>query len=174
LLGCLAIVYATDVLAGTAVLDTEKALWLRVQWLGISFVPAGYMHLSDALLAATGRPSRGRRYWLIRVAYLLSIATFALAALTPLLLGDLAHVGPIAYMTAAPLFIAFVIFYFLSLTFTGVNLWRAYKRSLTKVSKRRTRYLMFGALAPVLGTFPFLTAAGGIAPQAPTLTWIMP
>ena len=35
------------------------------------------------------------------------------------------------------------------------------------------RYLMFGALAPFLGTFPFLTAAGGIAPQAPTLTWII-
>jgi hypothetical protein len=173
LLGWLAIVYATDVLAGTAVLETEKALWLRVQWLGISFVPAGYMHLSDALLAATGRPSRGRRYWLIRVAYLLSIATFALAALTPLLVGDLAHVGPVAYLTAGPLFLAFIVFYILSLSFTGVNLWRAYRRSLTKVSKRRMRYLMFGALAPVLGTFPFLTAAGGVAPQAPTLTWLM-
>ena len=66
LLGCLAIVYATDVLAGTAVLESEKTLWLRVQWLGISFVPAAYMHLSDALLAATGRPSRGRRHWAIR------------------------------------------------------------------------------------------------------------
>jgi hypothetical protein len=170
LLLCLAIVYATDVLAGTAVLETEKALWLRVQWLGISFVPAAYMHLSDALLAATGRPSRGRRYWLIRAAYLLSIVTFALAALTHLVIGDLAHVGPIAYLTAGPLFPAFVIFYFSSLSFTGVNLWRAYQRSLTKVSKRRMRYLMFGALAPFLGTFPFLAAA---PPQAPTLTWIM-
>ncbi len=170
LLGCLAIVYAADVLAGTAELETEVALWLRVQWLGISFVPAAYMHLSDALLAATGRPSRGRRYWLIRVAYLLSVATFALAALTPLLIEDLAHVGPIAYLTAGPLFPAFIIFYFLSLSFTGINLWRAYQRSLTKVSRRRMRYLMFGALAPFLGTFPFLTAA---PPQAPTLTWIM-
>ena len=151
-------------------LETEVALWLRVQWLGISFVPAAYMHLSDALLAATGRPSRGRRNWLIRVAYLLSIATFALAALTPLLIGDLARVGPIAYLTAGPLFPAFVIFYLLSLSFTGVNLWRAYQRSLTKVSRRRMRYLMFGALAPFLGTFPFLAAA---PPQAPTLTWIM-
>ena len=173
LLGCLAIVYATDVLAGTAILESEKAIWLRAQWLGISFVPAAYMHLSDALLAATGRPSRGRRNWIIRVAYLLSIVAFGLAALTMLLVGDLASVGPIAYLTAGPLFPAFLVFYLLSLTFTAVNLWRAYKRSLTKVSRRRMRYLMFGALAPFLGTFPFLTAAGGIAPQAPTLTWII-
>ena len=173
LLGCLAIVYATDVLAGTAILESEKAIWLRVQWLGISFVPAAYMHLSDALLSATGRPSRGRRNWVIRGAYVLSIATFGLAALTMMLVGDLATVGPIAYLTAGPLFPAFLVFYLLSLAFTAVNLWRAYKRSLTRVSRRRMRYLMFGALAPFLGTFPFLTAAGGIAPQAPTLTWII-
>ena len=173
LLGCLAIVYATDVLAGTAILELEKAIWLRAQWLGISFVPAAYMHLSDALLAATGRPSRGRRNWIIRVAYLLSIVTFGLAALTTLLVGDLATVGPIAYLIAGPLFPTFLVFYLLSLSFTAVNLWRAYKRSLTKVSRRRMRYLMFGALAPFLGTFPFLAVAGGIAPQAPTLTWII-
>ncbi|GMR09739.1 MAG: histidine kinase N-terminal 7TM domain-containing protein [Anaerolineae bacterium] len=171
LLGCLAIVYATDVLAGTAVLESEKMLWLRVQWLGISFVPAAYMHLSDALLAATGRPSRGRRHWVIRAGYLLSFVAFVLAALTPMLVGDLAHVGPIAYLTAGPLFIVFAMFYIASLSFTGVNLWRAYHRCLTKVSRRRMRYLMFGALAPFLGTFPFLTATGGLVPQAPTLTW---
>ena len=173
LLGCIAIVYATDVLAGTAVLESEKTLWLRVQWLGISFVPAAYMHLSDALLAATGRPSRGRRRWVIRTGYLLSILAFVLAALTPLLIGDLAHVGPIAYLTAGPLFLVFAAFYLVSLSFTGVNLWRAYQRCLTKVSRRRMRYLMFGSLAPLLGTFPFLTATGGIVPQVPTLTWIL-
>lgn len=173
LLGCLAIVYATDVLAGTAVLESEKTLWLRVQWLGISFVPAAYMHLSDALLAATGRPSRGRRHWVIRFGYLLSTLGFVLAALTPVMIGGLAHVGPIAYLTAGPLFLVFAAFFLVSLSFTGVNLWRAYQRCLTKVSRRRMRYLMFGSLAPLLGTFPFLTATGGIVPQVPTLTWIL-
>lgn len=173
LLGCLAIVYATDVLAGTAVLDSEKALWLQVQWLGISFVPAAYMHLSDALLAATGRPSRGRRHWVIRAGYLFSILAFVLAALTPQLIGELSYVGPIAYRTAGPFFFAFATFYLASLSFTGVNLWRAYRRSLTKVSRRRMRYLMFGSLAPFLGTFPFLTATGGLVPQVPSLTWIL-
>jgi hypothetical protein len=173
LLGCLAVVFATDVLAGTAVLESEKTLWLRVQWLGISYVPAAYMHLSDALLAATGRPSRGRRNWIIRAGYLLSSVAFVLAALTPLLIGDLAHVGPIAYLTSGPLFVAFAVFYLASLAFTGVNLWRAYQRSLTKVSRRRMRYLMFGSLAPFLGTFPFLTATGGLVAQAPALSWVL-
>lgn len=173
LLGCLAIVYAADVLAGTAVLEAEKALWLRVQWLGISFVPAAYMHLSDALLAATGRPSRGRRNWVIRVGYLVSIAAFMLAALTQNTVGDLAHIGPIGYLAAGPLFAVFSVFYLASLSFTGVNLWRAYKRCLTTVSRRRMRYLMFGSLAPLLGTFPFLTATGGLVPQVPALTWLL-
>lgn len=173
LLGCLAIVYATDVLAGTAVIESEITLWLRVQWLGISFVPAAYMHLSDALLAATGRPSRGRRHWVIRVGYVVSIGAFMLAALTPLIVGELEYVGPIAYLSSGPIFWIFVAFYLVSLSFTSVNLGRAYQRCLTKVSRRRMRYLMFGALAPFLGTFPFLTATGGLVPQVPALTWTL-
>src|SRR5512133_2597990 len=30
--------------------------WLRLQWVGIAFLPAAYLHFSDALLAITGRP----------------------------------------------------------------------------------------------------------------------
>ncbi|HJX40441.1 MAG TPA: histidine kinase N-terminal 7TM domain-containing protein, partial [Anaerolineales bacterium] len=67
LLGCVSVTYFAEVLAGTAALEAEREVWLRLQWVGISFVPASYMHFSDALLAATGRPSRGRRRSLIRV-----------------------------------------------------------------------------------------------------------
>jgi hypothetical protein len=34
--------------------------WLRLQWVGIAFIPVTYLHFSDALLATTGRPSRDR------------------------------------------------------------------------------------------------------------------
>src|SRR3990170_2793498 len=61
LLACVTIVHFTDVLAGTAPDDFEAALWMRLQWAGISFLPPAYLHFSDSLLAATGRPSRGRR-----------------------------------------------------------------------------------------------------------------
>src|SRR5476651_789199 len=43
---------------------------LRLQWLGIAFMPAAMFHLSDALLATTGLPSRGRRRRVIRILYI--------------------------------------------------------------------------------------------------------
>ena len=61
LLATVTIAYFGDVLAGSSFPDGEIEMWLRLQWVGISFVPATYMHLSDALLSSTGRPSRGRR-----------------------------------------------------------------------------------------------------------------
>src|SRR3990172_12174792 len=55
-------------LAGQAGLD----FWLHFQWLGTIFLPAAYLHFSDALLETTGRPSRGRRRLAVRVSYLIS------------------------------------------------------------------------------------------------------
>ncbi len=52
---------------------------LRVQWIGIAFMPAALFHLSDALLATTGLPSRGRRRRVIRILYMIS-AVFLLSA----------------------------------------------------------------------------------------------
>ena len=171
LLGCLALVYATDVMSGTATLLSEQQIWLRLQWAGISFAPAGYMHLSDALLAATGRPSRGRRHWVIRIGYLLSLLSFVLAALSTELVGPVNRLGPVSFLSAGRLLPAFVAYFGLALAFTAYNLWRAYKRCLTSVSRRRMRYLIFGAAAPFLGVYPFLSAGGSFVLQAPLLTW---
>ena len=60
------------------------------QWIGIAFVPAALVHLSDALLATTGRPSRGRRTTVVRLSYLIS-AVFTLLALR----SDLIVSGPV-------------------------------------------------------------------------------
>jgi hypothetical protein len=51
----------------------QDGIWLRFQWLGIIFMPAAYVHFSDALLATTGRP-RGRRRRMVRLVYLFSVA----------------------------------------------------------------------------------------------------
>ncbi|MCL6432218.1 MAG: hypothetical protein K6V36_15385, partial [Anaerolineae bacterium] len=50
LLTCLLIVFGGDVILDS--IDTLEAAapWLRLQWLGIAFIPAAYLHLSDALL----------------------------------------------------------------------------------------------------------------------------
>jgi hypothetical protein len=53
-------------------------IWLRLEWLGTVFLPAAYLHFSDALLETTGRPSRGRRRAAVRFTYLVSAGFAAL------------------------------------------------------------------------------------------------
>src|SRR3989304_441634 len=111
LLGCVSVTYFAEVMAGTAALEAEKQVWLRMQWVGISFVPASYMHFSDALLAATGRPSRGRRVLLIRVAYLRRALSLASVGSTDGLVDGLRMVGGAGHLIAGADFFAFVLFF---------------------------------------------------------------
>ena len=67
LLLCITIVYFCKAVVGTAS-GPAVNLWLRLQWMGIAFIPAAYLHFSDALLATTGLTSRWRRrLWLTKV-----------------------------------------------------------------------------------------------------------
>ena len=85
---CVVWVFTTKAIGSTTSVDWELNFWLRVQWVGIIFLPAAYMHFSDALLMTTGKPSMGKRRWLIRLLYvfsffiLFSLPTISL--LTPL------------------------------------------------------------------------------------------
>jgi hypothetical protein len=49
---------------------------MRLQWFGIVFLPAAYLHLSDALLVTAGRPSRGRSRIAVRGMYTLAAGFF--------------------------------------------------------------------------------------------------
>src|SRR5690554_2994250 len=66
---CVTLTYLGDVFVSLDPGRQYLDLWLRFQWLGIAFVPAALFHLSDALLATTGRPSRGRRRFVVRLSY---------------------------------------------------------------------------------------------------------
>jgi hypothetical protein len=170
-MGCVAVVSLTDVLAATAFGPEEVEAWLRVQWLGIAFIPATYMHFADALLEATGRPSRGRRFWAVRLAYALGLVTFLLAAQPPLLLSGLDEAGGVPYLTGGLIFPLFLLFFFGSLGIAASYLLRAYRRSRTTTSRRRMRYLLLGAAGPVLIAYPFLTAGGPFLMQWPLVFW---
>jgi hypothetical protein len=171
MMGAVAVIGLTDILAATAALGPETAVWLRLQWLGIAFIPAIYLHFSDALLEATGRPSRGRRFWAVRLAYLLAVGTFLIAARSTVLVEDLATAGGVAYLTAGPLFPFFLLFFVTSLAIAATSFWRSYLRSRTRTSRRRMRYLMLGAAGPVLMAYPFLTAGGPFLLQWPGIFW---
>ena len=168
---CVTLVYFFDVLVGTSTSPEEVDLWLRLQWVGISFIPAAYLHFSDALLASTGRPSRGRRQKAIWVSYILGGVTLVLVAFTDLICGEIILTDSVAYLNPGPLFPVFTLFLVSMLVFAVLNFWRAYQRCLTRSTKRRMRYLMAGSLGPLLGSYPFMMAGGGALAQYPLVFW---
>ena len=171
ILACVVVVFTADALGSVARSPTEISFWLHLQWVGIILLPAGYFHFSDALLETTGRPSRGRRRAFVRINY--GLATlFLLALLGSWLVGPLVPDGqPAPFLARTPLTWVFVAFYLTNIGLSWWNFWRGYKRTLLPASRRRMQYLMAGALAPVLGTFPFLLFGFGFAAQHPWIFW---
>ena len=171
LLACVTVVYFGDVLVATTNSPAEIDAWLRLQWLGISFVPAAYMQLSDALLAATGRPSRGRRSRLVGLSYLLSGLTLAGVAFGRLIAAEVVISDSVVYLRPGPLFPLFSLFLLINLILAGFNFWRAYKRCLTRSSKRRMRYLLAGSIGPLLAAYPWVMLGGSIIISQGVLFW---
>lgn len=175
LLGFISVVYVCDVLV-TAFSNKDMInMFLRVQWLGIAFVPVSYLHFSDALLATTGQPSRGRRRVAIRILYLAGLAFLVAALFTDVLVGEVAleTSARAPHLRAGPLFVAFIAYFTGALVWAGWNFWRAYRRCQTSTTRRRMLYLMISAAAPPLGTFPFLLLAGQTVALHPVLFWIL-
>jgi len=169
---CVVVVAVGDAIGSNTDSLAEMELWLRFQWLGIIFLPAAYIQFSDALLATTGRPSRGRRRRMVRLVYLFSFA-FLLTLPTPWLVGPLVQdVGPAPHLQRTWLTWVFTVFYVLVISWAGVNFWRAYQRTVTSTSRRRMRYLLTGALAPALVSYPFLLFGSGFATQHPLFFWL--
>jgi hypothetical protein len=171
LLACMTVGYFMDVLVGSASSPAEMQVWLRIQWCGIVFLPAAYMHLSDALLSATGRPSRGRRKFVVRLGYAVSAVFLLMVALTAWVAGELRTDATAAYLEPQALFYVFALYYLGGLGVAGLNLLRAYRRCLTTTSRRRMRYLMISGVAPALGMFPFLMLGGELFSRVAIAFW---
>lgn len=153
-LACVTIAYLTDVFIQ---LTPSRAIYeaaLRLQWLGIAFIPTATFHLSDALLATTGLPSRGRRRRVIRILYAISLTFFIGAAWTDILVQPI-YTGLMIGLRAGPLFPIYVVFFLLATGIAFVNVQRARQRCLTRDTRRRMAYLQFALLTPVIGIFPF-------------------
>ncbi|MFP3854650.1 MAG: histidine kinase N-terminal 7TM domain-containing protein [Anaerolineales bacterium] len=169
LLGAITMAYFGDVLVSTSDPGSAQEVWLRLQWLGVTFFPAAALHLSDALLASTGRPSQGRRKLAVRLSYILSTVFFALVGLTDSVANGVIHSNGTAFLSAGPYFWVFMLFMLFDLGFASLNLVRAFRRCLTSTSRRRMAYLMVGFLGPVLGGVPFLTIGGPALASVPLL-----
>ncbi len=173
LLAFVTIVYFGEAVVSTAQSQTEAEAWLRLQWVGIAFIPAAYLHFSDALLASTGRPSRGRRRSAIRILYVTAGVFVVAAALTNLLVMRGAREASAWHLRAGPLFPVYLLYVIGALGWAGWNFQRAYARCQTSTARRRMIYLMISSAAPALGTFPFLLLASQTAALHPLTFWLL-
>ncbi len=170
---CVVAVFTTKAFASTTSVDWELNFWLRGQWVGIIFLPAAFMHFSDALLMTTGKPSQGKRRWLIRLLYLFSVMTLVVLP-TYLFLGPAdVNAQPAPHLQATLITDLFVLYYLVIMILAWVNFVRAYRRTITPTSQRRMRYLIISALAPALGSFPFLLYGSALAVVHPIIFWVI-
>jgi N-terminal 7TM region of histidine kinase len=173
ILMCMVIVFVGDAISSTVRSTRMLELWLQSEWVGIAFLPACYMQFSEALLATTGRPSRGNRRWATRFLYLISLAFLATLPLS-LLVGPLVpDASPAPHLQRTWLTWIFAGYFVVAMLLSWLNFWRAYQRTVTPTSRRRMRYLLTGALAPALGSYPFLLFGSGIAANHPLLFWLV-
>jgi len=169
---CVVVVFVCDTFGSTTDSPATMERWFRLQWVGIVLLPASYVHFSDALLATTGRPSHGRRRFLARLPYLVSFL-FLISLAFSLLIGPLVQdVAPAPHLQRTWLTWVFTIFYLGAMIWSWINFSRALKRTATSTSRRRMKYLLAGALAPALGSYPYLLFGSGLASRHPLLFWL--
>lgn len=171
LLGFVLVVYVGDVLI-SLVTPEQASIWLRLQWLGIPFVPAAYFHLSDALLRTTNAVSE-RRTRLVYLSYVGSAVLSVLAMFTDLVVQEGALSGELTYLDPGPLFPIFVAYFVFTAFYGLINTYRVRKRCLTPASRRRMTYLMASFAAPGLGVFPYLVLVGLAATPPKALIYLL-
>jgi len=171
ILFCVVTVFTADSLGSTETDLINIEFWLRLQWVGILFLPATYLHFSDALMETTGQRSRGRRRWAVRFSYLVS-SLFLISLPFTFFVGPVViNEGPAPYLQPTALTAVFLVCYLGIMIISWINFGRAYRRTTNPTSRRRMVYLITGAAAPALGSFPFLLFGSGYASLHPLVFW---
>lgn len=153
-LACVAVAYVADAFISLEPDNPAHEIASRLQWIGIAFIPAAMYHLSDALLATTGLPSRGRRKRAMRLLYLIGAAFLLSVAFTDSLIFVVPAQDSVS-IRAEALFLVYLLYFVLGNGFAFFNVQRARKRCLTQASARRIAYLQIAYLTPALGIFPY-------------------
>jgi hypothetical protein len=167
------VVFSSESIGSVVKQEVIAGIFLKIQWVGIIMMPASYLHFSDVLLAMTGKPSRWKRVWAVRLSYLASII-FLITLGLGIFVGDIVISSqPAPHL--APTFLTgiFTVFYLILMGMSWYNFARAYLRTTTSTSRRRMGYLIFGALAPAFGSFPYLLYGSDFASQHTLTFWIL-
>jgi len=170
---CVVIVFVGEAIASVSDTPIGMENWFKIQWIGLVFLPPAYLHFSDALLATTGKPSRGRRWLVVRINYLISVG-FLITLPLSLLVGPIVTDGlPSPHLARTNLTWVFSAVYITAMIWAWVNFQRAYRRTVTSTSRRRMLYLITGALAPALGAFPYLLFGSSFAGNHQLTFWLV-
>ncbi|MEO8610297.1 MAG: histidine kinase N-terminal 7TM domain-containing protein [Chloroflexota bacterium] len=159
-LACVTIVSLCDVFVSLEPSLGTLDATVRVQWIGIAFIPAATFHLSDALLATTGLPSRGRRRRVARLMYLISVVFILTAAFSDILIHPIFVENHLGDIVSGPLFPVYLTFFIVGISVAFINVQRARNRCLTRDTRRRMGYLQVAMLTPALGIFPYSVLLG--------------
>ncbi len=169
---CIVFVFVGKAIGSAASSPEELLFWLQFQWVGLIFMPAAFLHFSDALLATTGRPVRSQWHILVRLPYVISFVFF-LTLLFSVLVGPLVqNVGPAPHLQRTWLTWVFTAYYIIIMVWAWINFLDAHRRTVTRTSRRRMNYLMAGALAPMLGSYQYLLFGSSLAAAHPLLFWL--
>lgn len=158
-LGCVTISYMSDVLITLEPGPGTFESLLRLQWVGLAFIPVAMFHLSDALLATTGLLSRGRRRRVIRILYIISTVFLIVASMTDILI-DPVPIGTQISLRPGPIFPVYVAYFVIANGIAVYNVQRARQRCLTRATERRMAYLQLAILTPAIGIFPYSVLLG--------------
>lgn len=161
LLGCVMVVYASDVAINRVVTADSAERWLRFQWLGVALVPAAYYLFSLAVLETTNYRI-GRRRWVAIIVSLIGLASAMIALLGSQLVDKVRYTPPISYLQAGPYFEFFITYFVITVLLALRNIWKARARCLTQHTRQRMTYLLLGFVAPGVGVFPYLVALSRI------------
>ncbi|MFZ5807759.1 MAG: histidine kinase N-terminal 7TM domain-containing protein [Chloroflexota bacterium] len=171
ILVCVLVVFSGDAISSVSDSRLAREFWLQFEWIGLAFLPAAYLHFSDAILTTTGRPSRGRRRLAVRLSYLVSLGFLATLPFS-LLVGPLVENGkPAPHLQRTGLTLIFTLYYLVLFLIAMVNMVRAYRRTKARASRRRMGYLLIGSLAPALGSYPYLLFGSDFALRHPLFFW---
>ncbi len=158
-LACVTVAYISDVFITLQPSAEVLKDVTRLQWLGIALIPVALYHLSDALLATTGLPSRGRRRRVIRILYIMGTVFFIAAAQTNVLVVPVVEDGTVR-LQSGPVMLLYLIYFAVVTIAAFINVQRARLRCLTRDTRRRMGYLQIAMLTPALGLFPYSVFIG--------------
>jgi hypothetical protein len=168
LLAFVLIVYVGDVVL-FEVENPEAAIrWLKFQWIGIAFVPAAYLHFSDALLRTTNLRAPWRSFGVL-ISYAASTVFLGFVLFSTWLVYDGVYLPQASHLAPGPLFWVFAVYFALTVLWGAINIFRARQRCLTRASRRRMTYLALAFVGPALGVFPYMMLASARATLAPNL-----